>query len=85
MTIAKALSPDLTYQVNALDNCTPVNELIIPGSGCGYDHQRPAGTQQVVTFTVSDASGNSTTCSTVLTLVDDDVPSVASALRHRMY
>ncbi|MCO6492278.1 MAG: HYR domain-containing protein, partial [Phaeodactylibacter sp.] len=71
--------PDLTGQVTAIDNCTPVNELIIvqnPAAGTvisGF-----AGTQQVITFTVIDGAGNSVSCEATLTLVDDDAPVIAS-------
>jgi hypothetical protein len=70
-----ALIPDLAAQVSATDNCTGSNGLIItqsPAAGTSFSGLH--GAQQTIVFTVTDASGNSAVCSTVLTLVDDVAP-----------
>ena len=69
--------PDLTGGVDAEDNCTDVDDLIItqePAAGelFGGAH----GDTQVVTITVEDEEGNSSTCEVVLTLVDETAPTI---------
>ena len=67
--------PNLTALVTADDNCTaPASLSITQSPAAGTSFGPGHGSQQTVTFTVTDGSGNSTTCSTVLTLVDDEDP-----------
>ena len=67
-TNCQAAVPDLRWRLEASDNCTPSAELVItqnpaPGTLLG------AGRHEV-RFTVADAAGNRTTCSTVLNVFD---------------
>ena len=69
--------PDLTGQVQASDDCTAAGLLTIsqsPAAGTSFGGAH--GDQQVVTITVTDEAGNSTTCEVILTLVDDEAPSI---------
>ncbi|MCB0549934.1 MAG: HYR domain-containing protein, partial [Phaeodactylibacter sp.] len=67
--------PDLTALVAADDNCTaPVSLTVTQSPAAGTAFSGAHGDQETVVFTVTDESGNSTACSTVLTLVDDEVP-----------
>ena len=67
-TNCQAAVPDLTERVNASDNCTPRAELLVS--------QRPAPGTLVgvgvhdITVTVTDAAGNTSTCSTVFQVAD---------------
>lgn len=64
----QAAVPDLRCRLGASDNCTPQKELVItqnpaPGTLLGVG-------RHTVRFTVTDAAGNKTTCSTVLNVFD---------------
>lgn len=72
----QARLPDFTSQVIATDNCTPTGALIIaqnpaPGTMLGLG-------QHPVTITVSDTSGNSSTCSVLFTVADTTAPVILS-------
>jgi probable HAF family extracellular repeat protein len=72
----QGLVPDFTAQVVATDNCSPARSLVIT--------QNPvAGTsvglgQHPVTLTVTDPSGNSSSCMVLFTVVDTTAPSFLS-------
>lgn len=68
----EARIPDLRKQITVSDNCTPADKLIIqqspaPGTWLG------AGQHEIV-VTVTDAAGNSTTCSSTITIGDSQPP-----------
>lgn len=68
--------PNLVSQVIATDNCTPAQSLLITQSPL-------AGTlvglgAHPVTITVTDASGNSSTCSVLFNVADTTPPSILS-------
>jgi len=70
----QALVPDLLAQLVASDNCTPAAALAksqSPPAGS------PAGLgNNLITITVTDASGNRATCASVLTVVDTTPPTI---------
>lgn len=75
----EAVLPDLRSLVVAADNCTAANDLIITQSPA-------AGTllgsgQYVVTFTATDAAGNTATCNTTLTVGDAQPPVIVCVPR----
>lgn len=68
----EASVPDLRSRVTVSDNCTPGNNLIItqspaPGTILG------AG-QYPITVTVTDAAGNAASCTTMISVGDDQPP-----------
>jgi len=68
LTDCQAVVPDLRWRLGVSDNCTPRKELVItqvpaPGTLVGVGRHE-------VRFTVADAAGNKTTCSTVLNVFD---------------
>ncbi|MEL6140711.1 MAG: HYR domain-containing protein [Bacteroidota bacterium] len=64
--------PDLSPQVAAMDNCSPnLTVLQNPGPATIYSGD---GTEVVVTFTISDADGNETQCTTTVTFEDHSPP-----------
>jgi hypothetical protein len=70
----QALVPDLLAQLVASDNCTPAAALV-------KSQSPPAGSaaalgNTLITITVTDASGNHTTCTTTLTVVDTTPPAI---------
>ncbi len=70
-----ALIPDFTFHLNAHDNCTPDGSLIVT-------QNPPAGTEvglgtHAVTITVTDAYGNTVSCTTSYTLTDDTAPTIS--------
>ncbi len=72
----KAAVPDLLAGLDAADNCTPADALL-------KTQNPPAGTlagpgQHLVTLTVTDASGNSASCTTTLTVLDVTPPVIGS-------
>lgn len=72
----QASVPDFLPDVSAQDNCTPAANLLIaqfPVAGT----QVPTGITQVV-ITVTDASGNHTTCTTSFTVNDTISPVIIS-------
>lgn len=75
-----ALVPDVRSIVVANDNCTPADLL-------GISQTPAAGTVlgpglQIITVTVTDASGNATTSSTTVTSGDTQPPVIVRAPRH---
>jgi probable HAF family extracellular repeat protein len=73
----QAVVPNLVSQIVASDNCTPAGSLTLV-------QNPPAGTSvglgtYTITVTATDASGNSTSCSTVLTVVDTTAPVISSS------
>jgi probable HAF family extracellular repeat protein len=75
----EAVLPDLRSLVVASDNCTPANALTITQSPA-------AGTllgsgQYVITMTVTDAAGNAATCTTTITVGDDQPPVIVCVPR----
>ncbi len=78
----QGLIPNMLGEIIATDNCTSAVALsasavqnLIAGSSFGTAN----GSTQVVTFTVTDAAGNTQTCSTVLTLADNELPTINCA------
>ncbi len=72
----QAAVPDLTGRLGAFDNGTPRKELVItqdPAPGTLVSVGR-----HEVRFTVADAAGNKTTCSSVLSIVDWSRPVFSS-------
>ncbi|MEO1437839.1 MAG: HYR domain-containing protein, partial [Bacteroidota bacterium] len=69
-----ALIPDLTAQVSWTDNCPGATLVQSPAAGDAFAGAH--GDTQVVTFTATDAAGNSSVCTTTLTLVDDEDPTI---------
>jgi hypothetical protein len=75
--LCMAAVPDLTGDVTATDNCTASGALMVtqdPAAGTLFGGAH--GDTQVVTLTVTDAFGNTTTCEAVLTLVDETDPMI---------
>jgi probable HAF family extracellular repeat protein len=75
-TNCQAAVPDLRWRLEASDNCTPRKQLAIiqdpaPGTLIGVGRHE-------VRFTVADAAGNKTTCSTVLNVFDSSRPVFSS-------
>jgi hypothetical protein len=72
----QATVPDFTAQVIATDNCSPAQSLVIT--------QNPAaGTsvglgQHPVSLTVTDRSGNSSSCTVLFTVADTTAPKILS-------
>lgn len=76
------LVPDMLSEIMAADNCTPSAALLasaVQSPAAGTPFGNAHGATQVVTFTITDAAGNTQTCTTVLTLVDDVTPSISCA------
>jgi hypothetical protein len=68
--------PNVVSAIVASDNCTPANQLVVtqsPAAGTLL----PAG-HYVITVTVKDASGNSTTRDIALTITDLTAPTITS-------
>jgi hypothetical protein len=70
-----AFLPDYRNLLTASDNCTPANALVITQSPVSGTTISGAGTQ-VITFTVSDAAGNFSTCTMTLTKLDVTPPTI---------
>ncbi len=64
--------PDMTGEVVFLENCPGAVVTQDPVAGTLFGGA--PGDMQIVTFTVTDASGNTATCTNKLTLVDDEAP-----------
>ncbi|GIV33512.1 MAG: hypothetical protein KatS3mg031_1047 [Chitinophagales bacterium] len=62
----------VNYIISASDNCPGLNTVLISGFASGSAF--PGATTTTVTYRATDASGNSTTCSFNVTVVDDDPP-----------
>src|SRR5439155_1665741 len=60
---------NVTFTVTATDNCAAPNISSVPASGFAF----PRGTT-IVTNTVSDSSGNSSTCTFTVTVNDTQPP-----------
>ncbi|TAL05646.1 MAG: HYR domain-containing protein [Verrucomicrobia bacterium] len=77
ITNCQAIVPNILLQVVASDNCAPAGSLTLS--------QNPAaGTtiglgQHTITVTATDSSGNSSSCSTTLNVVDAAAPVITSA------
>src|SRR5207302_2918680 len=76
--LCKAPIPNVIPGVKASDNCTPFSSLIETGTP-------PAGTlvglgTTTITVIVADAAGNSSSCSTSLTVADTTPPTVTTAV-----
>jgi glycosidase len=70
----QAMIPNVTSGVTASDNLTPTNSLVItqsPAAGTPVG----LGTHNI-TVTVTDLAGNSRSCSTTFTVVDDTPPAI---------
>jgi hypothetical protein len=68
--------PNVVPAIVATDNCTPANELLVSQSPTAGT-LLPAG-QHLITVTVKDASGNSTTRNIALTISDLSAPTLTS-------
>ena len=71
-----ATVPDITGSVVASDNCTAANQLAIsqsPAAGTSFN----AG-QHTITVTVTDAAGNHSSASVLVTVVDNTAPVISS-------
>lgn len=64
--------PDLTAMVSAGDNCVVESITQAPEAGTAFSGVH--GGAQIITMTVADEAGNSTTCEVTLTLVDEEKP-----------
>ncbi|MBK8196177.1 MAG: HYR domain-containing protein [Lewinellaceae bacterium] len=66
--------PDMRGDLVSTDNCgvTGVTQSPAPGSDLGFTH----GAMQTVTFVVTDAAGNTSSCQSKVTLKDDEKPSI---------
>ncbi|MCW5925117.1 MAG: HYR domain-containing protein [Saprospiraceae bacterium] len=76
--------PDMTGALLATDNCgvTGVTQSPLAGASFGGSH----GSKQSVTFVVTDAAGNTSSCQSKVTLADDEPPSVdCSGLTATLY
>ena len=72
----RATVPDFTSALFATDNCTDASALVktqSPAAGT-----RVAAGSHVVTLTVTDAAGNSSTCATLLKVLDNLPPTITS-------
>ena len=72
-----ATVPNLTSQVVASDNCTPAQSIVIsqspaPGTFLGLG-------SHVISLTVTDSSGNSSSCAVAFSVVDTTPPAIVSA------
>ncbi|MBK8492611.1 MAG: HYR domain-containing protein [Saprospirales bacterium] len=67
--------PDLTGQVVAEDNC-PGELTITQSPVAGSTFSGAHGDELEVTITVTDAAGNSSSCTVTLTLIDDEDPTI---------
>jgi hypothetical protein len=67
--------PSLTGQLVATDACGVTGVSQSPTAGS--DFASVSGTVNVVTYTVTDASGNTTTCTSTVTLIDNTAPVVS--------
>jgi len=74
------LVPNMLPEVVASDNCTSAAALAAtavqhPAAGTPFGGMH--GATQTVIFTLTDAAGNTQTCTTVLTLTDDVAPAIS--------
>lgn len=67
--------PSLTGQVAASDLCGVT--AITQSPAAGSDFTPLSGTSNVITYSVTDAGGNITTCSSTVTLIDNTVPVIS--------
>jgi|GEM_PF-273619 len=69
--------PNMLGDLVASDNCGNVTKSQSPlaGTDFGFTH----GTVQIVTFTVTDAAGNTSSCTSTVTLKDDEKPTINCA------
>jgi hypothetical protein len=70
-----AVLPDFRNLLSVNDNCTPAGSLVVTQSPVAGTVLNSTGTITVV-FTVTDASGNSNTCSIVVTKKDVTPPTI---------
>jgi probable HAF family extracellular repeat protein len=68
--------PNVLPNVVATDNCTPANQLVLSQSPSAGTVVGPG--QSTITLTVTDASGNSSTASVLLTVADTTPPVIQS-------
>src|SRR5207247_1189329 len=66
-----ACSSNVTFTVNATDNCPGVTVASAPASGSSF----AVGTT-TVTSTATDAAGNTSTCSFTVTVTDNQLPQI---------
>ncbi|MBK7213939.1 MAG: gliding motility-associated C-terminal domain-containing protein, partial [Bacteroidales bacterium] len=71
----QAAVPDFTANVTATDNCTSVANLTITQSPAEGTLVSTGVT--TVTITVTDAAGNSATCNTSFTVIDNSIPTIS--------
>ncbi|MEO7924831.1 MAG: HYR domain-containing protein [Chitinophagaceae bacterium] len=72
-TAIGACSAVVTYAVTATDNCAGVTVVTTPASGSTF----PLGTT-TVNSTATDASGNTSTCSFTVTVIDGQLPVISA-------
>src|SRR5207249_403351 len=68
-TAPSGCTSNVTFAVSATDNCTVTNISSSPASGFAF----PVGTT-TVTSTARDSSGNASTCSFTVTVLDNQPP-----------
>ncbi|MCB1715851.1 MAG: HYR domain-containing protein, partial [Candidatus Competibacteraceae bacterium] len=73
--------PDLTGQVDAADNCTIASITQFPAAGTAFGSAH--GGQQLVTLFITDLDGNTVSCQSILTLVDDEAPVITDCPDNR--
>jgi len=74
LNVCNGTVPNLLPELVATDNCTIVSITQSPIAGTLFGAAN--NDTQVVTFTVTDAAGNTRTCTSTLTLKDTQVPTI---------
>jgi len=69
--------PDMTSEITFIENCPGAVVTQSPAAGSTFG--AAPGDQVTVTFTVTDAAGNTATCTNKLTLVDNEPPNAVCA------
>jgi hypothetical protein len=75
--LCSATVPDMTGEIAFIENCPGAVVTQSPAAGSSFG--AAPGDQVTVTFTVTDASGNTATCTNTLTLIDNEPPTAVCA------